>query len=199
MIWYDDINDNDPSINSNIWHLVWKITDWYMYGPLLAPISHPTLESVEDPLSSLRKGRRRGRPVPGHALVQFCSNVWHLSLCEFSIRTKYWPAHVHLPTCPYAWPILWECWSSTFLPWERPAPGQAGTSLIYWFKLIEVCVIYEHILYKLRIIQSIDMYICPLAPMPDQSLENAEAPLSSLGKGWHQGRLAHNHASVQSI
>ena len=79
--------------------------------------------------------------------------------------------------------------------------GQAGTPIIYWFKLIVVCVIYENFLYRLRIKQSIDryMYACPPAPKPDQSFESVEAPLSSLGRGRRQGRLTHNHASVQSI
>ena len=42
-------------------------------------------------------------------------------------------------------------------------------------------------------IQNIDqhMYMYPPAPTPDQSLESAEAPLSSLGKGRRQGRLVH--------
>ena len=35
------------------------------------------------------------------------------------------------------------------------------------------------------------MYMYPPAPTPDQSLESAEAPLSSLGRGRRQGRLVH--------
>ena len=43
------------------------------------------------------------------------------------------------------------------------------------------------------------MYMYLPAPTPDQTLESAEAPLSSLGRGQRQGRLAHNHAAVQTI
>ena len=43
------------------------------------------------------------------------------------------------------------------------------------------------------------MYMYPPAPTPDPSLESAEAPLSSLGKGPRKGRPAHNHVMVQEL
>ena len=43
------------------------------------------------------------------------------------------------------------------------------------------------------------MYMYPSAPTPDSSLESAEAPLSSLGKGPRKGRPAHNHVMVQEL
>ena len=39
----------------------------------------------------------------------------------------------------------------------------------------------------------------PPAPTPDQSLESAEAPLSSLGRGRRQGRLLHHSYTGSNI
>ena len=43
------------------------------------------------------------------------------------------------------------------------------------------------------------MYMYPPAPTPDPSLESAEAPLSSPGKGPRKGRPVHNHVMVQKL
>ena len=83
----------------------------------------------------------------------------------------------------------WECGCSTFLPQEEQVQRQAGARPCTGSSL------------QLRMgstsfefsIQNIDqhMYMYPPAPTPDQSLESAEAPLSSLGRGRRQGRLVH--------
>ena len=64
-----------------------------------------------------------------HMLVQINSGVRYLWVFFIQIENyaEHWPLHVRAPTCPHAQPIPWECGSSTFLPWERPAPRRHTT------------------------------------------------------------------------
>ena len=155
MIWYDMIYGmamiTIPALASNISHLVWVITDQCMYGPPPAPATPQPLRVQKLHFPPSGKASAEASWCPAMHWFKFTS-MCGIHKFEFSIHAKYWPAHVHVPTCPYAWPIPWECGSSTFFPWERPAPGPAGTPFIYWFKLIGVCVAYEHTLYRLRIL-----------------------------------------------
>ena len=73
---------------------------------------------------------RAGR-FTAHMLIQFnlivVSIIYEYFFMQIENYTEHWLLHVRVPTCPHAQPIPWECGCSTFLPWERPAPRQAGT------------------------------------------------------------------------
>ena len=109
-------------------------------------------------------------------------NLWHM-------LSDNWPVHVWTPASPHTSLNHWECGCSTFLPQEEQVRRQDGARPCTGSSL------------QLRMgsasfefsIQNVDqyMYMYPPAPTPDQSLESAEAPLSSLGRGRRQGRLVH--------
>ena len=189
MIWYDirQIVIMIPALAS-IYDICWVITDRCMYGPPPAPATHSTLESADAPLSSLRKSRCGGRLLPGHAPVQVYSYVWELQVLNlvYKILTSTCTC-THLPL-RLTNPLRVRKLHFHLLGEARARAGWYTTHMLVQFNSGEH-YLWVFFLCRLRIIQSIDcyMYARPPAPTPNQSLESADAPLSSPGRGRRRG------------
>ena len=112
-------------------NLVYKILTMYIHVPT-CPYAWPIpwrVRKLHFPLSG-EADARAGR-FTAHMLIQFnlivVSIIYEYFFMQIENYTEHWLLHVRVPTCPHAQPIPWECGCSTFLPWERPAPRQAGT------------------------------------------------------------------------
>ena len=132
---------------ASIFDICWVITDRCMYGPPPAPaLTQPLRVRMLHFPPSGRAGAEAGWCLAMHRF-KFTAMYGNYKF-EFSIQN----IDQHMYMYPPA-PTPWECGSSTFLPWERPALGQASTPLICWFKLIVVCVIYEYLKKKKTLIK----------------------------------------------
>ena len=160
--------------------LNWMIIDRYMYGPPPAPT--PTQPS---------RMRRLHFPPSGRARTEAS---WRPVMYRFKIYTGTWiyvdeviehniDRHTctHLPAPPPS-----QSPESTEVPLSSPRKSRRQS----WPTRSRALVQFNSASWYLWAYFIMNMY--PPTPTPDQSLESAEAPLSSLGRGRRQGVPAHN-------
>ena len=203
MIWYDirQNSDNDPSISINIWHMLsdnWPVHVWTPASPDTSLNPWECGCSTFLPQEEQVRRQAGARPCTGSSLQLRMGSTSF----EFSIQN----VDQYMYMYPLA-PTPDQSLESAEAPLSSLGRGRRQGRLVHrsyagsiqfgsgehYLRVFFLC--------RLRIIQSIDcyMYACPPAPTPNQSLESADAPLSSPGRGRRRGRPVHNHAAVQSI